>query len=302
MESSLLSKLSNKISKFEDSCSNNPYTITYGVGRSLIALSTLSIFIFNDIKLLFNAKALEVTSNSNLIFNKCNFFGLIGYDNLFIAQLISILILLSVISGYIPQITSIFHCWITLSFYNSAILLDGGEQIASIFSLLLLPICILDKRLNHWYKPLEQSKISKVIGHLAFKIISFQTAFIYLNTAIEKIYLTPEWTSGTAMYYIINNQMFGFTDFMQNILRNITSSKLVFFITWFVLISHLALSYVLFLKRKDKKHFLIAGIFLHASIAIFMGLYSFSIVMLGILVLYLLPYDNFKITKKWKKK
>ena len=301
MANTLTLWLSKKIANFEDKCSENPYSITYGVGRSLIAFSTLLVFVFNDITLLFNAKALEVLSQSNLFVNKINLFGLFGYDNLFFAKVFTIVSLLLVISGYLPRLTGILHFWIVFSFYNSAILLDGGEQIASIFTFLLLPICILDNRLNHWSAAENQGIIKKVIGHVVFKIIALQTAFIYFNTAVEKIYLTPEWKSGTAMFYIVNNQMFGMSDFMQDLLRIITSSKIVFFQTWLVILSHLALSYALFIKRKDKIHFIYTGILLHSAIALFMGLYSFSIVMFGLLVLYLLPF-NFFIIKPWNHK
>lgn len=291
------------IFKLEDYFNENPFTFTYGLGRTFLALSTLSIFLFNDISILYSEEALNVISNSNLLINEFNFFGIFGFSNLKFAQLISIGVFLFVISGYFPQISGILHFWVSFSFNNSALLLDGGEQIASIFTLLLLPICLLDKRINHWYKPIDQSLIAKVIGHFFFGLISLQTSYIYLNTAIEKLYRISEWKEGTAIYYVFNNPMFGVPNFVQNSLKFITSTKYVLFFTWSVILSHLILSYVLLLKRESKKKAIFAGIFLHGGIAIFMGLYSFSLAMFGVLILYLLPFNsfkNFKIYGKFK--
>lgn len=290
----LISKLNNSIKLFENYLSENPFTSTYGLGRSLLALSTLSVFIFNDISILFDQDALNVISNSELFIHKINFFGLFGYSNLLSAQIISILIFISVISGYLPQITGLLHFWVCISLNNSAILLDGGEQITTIFTLLIIPICLLDNRLNHWFVVKKQHIISKFIAHLFFKIIALQTAFIYLNTAIEKLYRIPEWKEGTALFYIFNNPMFGVQDSVQQLFSFLTSSKFIFIITWGVVLSHLFLSYALFLSREKKVHFMIAGIFLHGGIAFFMGLYSFSFAMFGVLVLYLLPFNFLK--------
>jgi len=296
-----MSKFNEVVLRFENRFKENPYTITYGFGRTLLALSTLSVFLFNDISILYNEQALDVISNSDLFVNKINFFGIFGYSNLLIAQLISIFIFLLVISGYLPQITGILHFWVCFSFNNSAILLDGGEQVASIFTLLILPICILDNRLNHWEKSVNQNIISKVFGHFIFAVISIQASYLYLNTAIEKLYRLPEWKEGTALYYVFNNPMFGVPDFVQNSLSFLTHSKFVLILTWSVILSHLFLSYVLLLKRKNKKYAIYAGFFLHGGIALFMGLYSFSLAMFGVLVLYLLPFDYFKKCKFYEK-
>src|SRR5690554_6444821 len=102
MVKSLISKLSSCVVTFEKNFSKNPFSLTYGLGRSLIALSTLLVFIFNDISILYDEEALNVISNSELFINKINFFGLFGYSNLIYAQILTIIVLLSVISGYLP--------------------------------------------------------------------------------------------------------------------------------------------------------------------------------------------------------
>jgi antimicrobial peptide system SdpB family protein len=296
-----MSQYTNLILKIENRFYKNPFSITYGLGRTLIALSTLSVFLFNDISILYSEDALNVISRSDLLINKINFFGIFGYSNLIYAQLIGILIFVLVISGYMPQITGLLHFWVCFSFNNSAILLDGGEQIASIFTFLILPICLLDNRLNHWHKPKKRNIFFNVIGHLFFAIISLQTSFIYLNAAVEKLYRISEWKDGTALFYIFSNPMFGLPDFVQNALNFISQSKYILFLTWSVVLSHLLISYVLLLKRENKINIIFVGFFLHSGIAVLMGLYSFSLVMIGILVLYLVPFDYFEKIKKYGK-
>lgn len=274
----------------------NPYSMTYGLGRSLIALGTLLVFIFNDFHLLFDEKALNILSNSEFVFNKFSFFAFIGYEKLWLSKILSITILIMVISGFVPRITGLLHFWISYSFYHSAVILDGGDQIAVIFSFLLIPLTILDRRINHWNKEVEQSNISKFIGNISFIFISLQTSFIYLNTAIEKLYAVEEWKKGTALYYFLRSNYYGVNDFFSKIIYPLIDSKLVFFLTWFVIISHLVISYTLFLDRNKRKYFIYVGVILHIFIALLMGLHSFSIVMIGVLSLYMLPF-NFKFRK-----
>lgn len=294
----MLKEFNSKIQSFS---AENPYSFVYGLGRSIIALGTLTIFIFNDANYLFDEIALKSISNSKFLLHEINFFGIIGYDNLGLAKMITVLILLCVISGFFQKITCLLHFWITYSFYNSAILLDGGDQIATILTFLILPLAVFDKRSNHWYSVKIQSTISKLIGHITFIIISMQVSYIYLNTAIEKIYKLEEWKNGTAIYYIANNNLFGMQEFALSALSPILNSRYVFFITWFIIISHLCLSYVLFLRRERKFNFLLLGISFHIIIAVFLGLYSFSLIMIGALILYLTPFNYEHNYLLWKK-
>ncbi|MBD99272.1 MAG: hypothetical protein CMO34_05460 [Verrucomicrobia bacterium] len=280
----------------ESYCCVNPFSFVYGLGRSIIAIGSLVTFVFNDIYHLFDEFALRSISNSDIFMQKINFFGIFGYDNLVFAKLASIIILIIVISGFIQKLSCLLHFWINFSFYNSAILLDGGDQIATILSFLIIPLALFDKRRNHWDTIKFQSPLTKLIGHITFIMISIQVSFIYLNTAIEKIYKIEEWKNGTAIYYIANNNLFGVQEFALEAFSPILNSRYVFFITWFIILSHLCLSYVLFLDRQRKFNFFFMGVGFHLCIAFFLGLYSFSFVMIGALVLYLIPFNYKKIT------
>jgi len=245
-------KLKNLVQKIEEKTSQNPYTQIYGLARSMLALATLSVFIFNDFDYIFDKESLDIISLSNFLFNKINLFGIIGYDYIIWTKAISICVLIFVIFGYYPQVTGLLHFWITYSFHNSCVLLDGGDQIAVILTFFILPLTLLDKRKNHWFLEKNQSTTSKLIGHIIFILISLQVSFIYFHTAVEKLYKLSEWKDGTAIYYIFNNNYFGLSNVFLNIIKPVINSNFVLFLTWWVLISHLFLSYLLLLPRKNK--------------------------------------------------
>ena len=280
----------------------NPYTKVYGLGRSLIAFSTILVFLFNDFALLFDREALSVLKESEYFFSQFNFFALLGYKNLLLSKILSLTILITVIIGVVPQLTGLLHFWITFSFYHSAIALDGGDQIAVTITFLILPLTLFDNRLNHWYSKKKHLGLFNFIGNLSFLIISLQVCFIYLNTAIVKLTTIDEWKEGTALFYFLNSNYYGVNDFFKVIIDPILNSKAVFFLTWFVIISHLSLAFIFLLSRERKKTFIVLGILLHLLIALLMGLYSFSISMFGVLVLYMLPFDSLENILILKKK
>lgn len=232
----------------------NPFSSIYAVGRSLIAIGTLTVFIFTDFNFLFDEQALKIIGNSNFLHNKVNLFGLLGYNNLILSKVVSIIILLSVIVGYFPQITGVLHFWVTHSFHSASSILDGGDQIATILTAMLIPISIMDRRKNHWSNPTNQSNLSIIWGKLIFKIISFQVSFIYFNTAVEKLYKLSEWRNGTAMYYVFNGEYFGLRDFLLGLFSPIINSKFVLLFTYWIVFSHLFLSYLLLLERKKNNN------------------------------------------------
>src|SRR5699024_9700760 len=149
------------------------------------------------------------------------------------------------------------------SFYHSGVILDGGDQICVIFSFLLIPLTIFDKRRNHWLPKRNQSQTSCLVGNLSFLLISIQVSFIYLNTAFVKLTRIDEWLDGTALYYFLEGKYYGVNDFFKPLIYPIIESDAVILITWGVILSHLFIAYCLFLDREKRQIYLILGLFLH---------------------------------------
>ncbi|UZT99070.1 HTTM domain-containing protein [Chryseobacterium fluminis] len=267
---------------------NSPFSPILGLGRSLIAFGTLISFLFNDADTLFVQK----TFKTDDIWDNINIFNIFGYNNLNWSISLSIIILVITISGYFIRITGILHWWITYSFLNSAIIIDGGDQISSILTLLIVPICILDNRKNHWlYQSIESSEIKKFIATSIFFVIKFQTSVLYFNAAVGK-FPVDEWWDGTAMYYWVNHSSFGAPNYLKSIILPLIENKYsVFALTWGTIILELFLSISVFLKKELRIFACFIGIFFHFLIFIILGLGSFFFAMSGTLILYLIPFN-----------
>ncbi|MCJ7934113.1 MAG: HTTM domain-containing protein [Chryseobacterium sp.] len=275
---------------------STPFSPVLGMGRSLIALGTLTNFLFNNPDNLF----LQRTFKAEDMGNSFNLFHLFGYDNLNWSISLSIVILLLTISGYCIRITGILHWWVTFSFLNSAIIVDGGDQISSIIALLLIPVTVLDNRKNHWlYQIKESSEIKNFIGKSFFFVIKVQVAVLYFNAAVGK-FPVEEWWDGTAMYYWINHSSFGAPGYLKTILLPLVENKYtVFVLTWGSMILELFLSIAVFLRKEARILACGLGILFHFLIFIVLGLGSFFFAMSGALILYLIPYNFNMSSLRW---
>ena len=286
---------------------NSYYYYSYGLSRSFISLSLIITLLFNDINILFRSVRLNETV-PYCIENSLNIFCLLQ-DHLQVAKYLSIIILCIVASGWRPQLTGILHWWISYSFITSTPIVDGGDHAASVITLLFIPITLFDNRKWHWQKPkLNKYKksiyyIHKFISLSFFKLVKFQVAIIYLHAAVGKCNAT-EWINGTAIYYWLTDPIFGMNEDLENIFIPILLNPFwVAIITWGVIAFEFLLFTGFYLNRIEKHILLSSGILFHVLIAVFHGLISFSLVMFGALIVFLLevyqPIIIFKSCKRY---
>jgi len=302
---SKLITIENKIRDFAER--NSPYTNVVGLSRSWIALGTLLTLLSNSVNTLF----IQKVSSSFLLSpfqsefsKKINFFFLFGENNLVLTKWFAILILLSVIIGYFQKITCLLHWWVSFSFLHSATIIDGGDQIASILTLLLIPICFLDNRKNHWNLKISQSKLSNLISICFVYLICLQVAIIYFHAAVGK-FGHGQWTDGTAIYYWLNHSVFGMPDNLAIFNVFLQNSFFVSWITYGVLILELMLFLALFANFKYKKIMLHIALVFHLLIVFYHGIFSFFFPVSAALILYLYPtYKNLNWDwlKSWENK
>jgi antimicrobial peptide system protein, SdpB family len=272
-----------------------PWTNVYGMTRSIIALSTLVTLLFNDVSTFFKPVAgfSEYPACSVYPVSIFCFFPK-DYMYLTIAKYIAIVLLAIVASGWRPRITGVLHWWIASSIQNTAVTLDGGEQVAVAMTFLLLPVTLLDNRKWHWqeYNADDDNRVhAKLISVLFLFAIKIQLSIIYFHAAIAKI-VNPEWVDGTAFYYYIQDPMLGTNPILLKIIWPLISSPFVVFITWGTIILELLLGAAIFAQRRFQRTMMYFGFGLHISIAILMGLYSFSAIMCASLLLALRPTEN----------
>lgn len=285
-------KLNDTINYYSE---KDPFTNFIGLGRSLIALSTLFSLLFNSREVLFFHKMKINTLSSDNIFSKFSVFEIFGYQNVLYAQIISIIILLIVIIGIFPKITCLLHLWVQYSYVCSVTLVEGGDHLGQILCILLIPICLLDPRNNHWQKNPRSNEILNIIANITLAVIKIQICFVYLHSFVGKLKVA-EWLDGTVLYYWFKHPIYGYPDYLNFIFYPfINNNILTPLLTWCVLLIEALLFMGLLAKNKYKYYLLRIGILFHFMIIIIHGLPNFFLVMASALVFYLGNEKNFNL-------
>ena len=265
----------------------------YGLARSLLAVGTLLTLIFNDNLTLFGPQ-------SNQPLQTLKYIGLTQYTLFYIfrahigiAKMIAVLALVLTASGWRPRFTGILHWYIAFSFNIFTIVPDGGDQLTNILSLLLIPVCLVDKRVWHWGNCYNSNnQYANLIGHSVYWIIRIQVAVVYLDAATEK-FKVDEWKNGTILWYLFNDPVMGCNRFCRLIFIPILQNSIILtLLTWSVIILELILFLGLTLEKKYRHRLLIVGILFHFFIIIIYGLISFFFAMAAALILYLRPWEK----------
>jgi len=285
-----------------DFFNKNCFSNVYGIGRTIVALATLITLVFTSSYDLFDYNLFEY-NRSHTFLDSINIFYLLGYENLILTKWISILVLLLVVTGFYPRITGILHFIVVYSFHKTCSITDGGDQIAMILVFLLIPVTLLDSRVNHFFeKKTNTSFFSNSISVLILKIIiPLQMAVVYLHAAMHKLYSVPEWRDGTALYYILLDPLFANDIFRNPFVMDIVSSPyIVNSMTWGSILIEIVLFGSFFMSYPKRKYTLILGFFFHFLIIIYFGLASFFFSMFGgLVILSLNPYTQVKFSE-WK--
>lgn len=274
----------------------NIYGKSYSIARLLLSLSTFVTIALNDEQRLFNISFVEHPNIKAIFLARYSIFSLCYPDNLFLAKIISCSILLFIMLGFLPRITSLFQWWLSFSVYASAYITEGGDQINMILSFLIIPICMFDNRINFWkiYNPSTTNKINqKITIYIAIVIIKFQIAILYFISGFSKIY-SDQWREGTALYYWVGNNDIGFNKFIEPFFRILFNNRYILFLsTWSIMIIEILFAFVL-ITNLNKKLFFRIGLLFHFAIFFCFGLFSFGLSMSAALFLYFLQINKNK--------
>jgi antimicrobial peptide system SdpB family protein len=128
-----------------------------------------------------------------------------------------------------------------------------------------------------------------MIALSAWLVIRLQVAGIYFHAAIGKA-AVQEWVDGTALYYWLLHPTLGAAHWLAPILQHLLLNPfIVALLTWGALLLEIALFTALVVSRRWWPILLALGLCFHGGIMVVQGLVSFSIAMMGALVLYLRP-------------
>lgn len=264
---------------------------TVQLARSVIAVGLILTLLLNDFNQLVITKVdgsfVNPLLSEGFIFFKFNLYNILDFHPL-LCKVVSIIILLFVISGYFPQISSILHFWVASSFLFSSSAIDGGDQIHANISLLLMPICLSFKSVKIWKLPISWLGNNSIVPKVFIFLISLQMAIIYFHASVGK-YSVIEWYNGTAVFYWFNHTLFGIPDYLNPINIVFSSPLLTTLITYSAMILEIILAGAIFMDKSKRKILFPFAVFFHFSIIMVFGIFSFFFSMLGGLIIYLLP-------------
>lgn len=276
------------------------YNYYLGLSRTFLALGTCLTLLFTDEKVMFKS-GLHPAWNSQIVpINAINIFNLVPDNYITLTKWLACIVLLIIASGWRPRFTCLFHWYISTCFLNAALDIEGGDQITSNLTLLLIPICLLDGRKWHWKIQATQKenlfyKTKSIISNTIFYIIKIQVCIIYLHSAIGKLSVS-QWLNGTAPYYWFNHPVFGMSNWLKPIINPlVTNNYLSFVISWSIIIFELIMAASILMQSKYYKALFKSAVAFHFLIIIVHGLFSFFFAMTGALCIYfLIEYSEFK--------
>ena len=148
--------------------------------------------------------------------------------------------------------------WVTFSFFTSSPIIDVGDQITSIITLLLIPVCITDKR--QWHREQKEPEYERLNIWQQYKhlfilsfliVIKIQVSVVYFHAATAKLSV-EEWTNGTALYYWFTHDVFGMGSFLEPLLMPLLLNPvLLTLMTWSVIIFEILLFAACLMSKKN---------------------------------------------------
>lgn len=271
----------------------SPWTNVYGVGRSLIAGSSALTLIFSHPTHFFRPVAGLPDAPLCGGAASASLFCIVPPGLLTATYWLAVLLLLIVASGWRPRWTGLIHWWVSYSLVAAVPLVDGGDQIATILALLLLPVTLTDPRRWHWeaIERYERSPRyrSRLIAWSALGLVRAQVSFVYFHAAVGKL-AVEEWSDGTALYYWLSDPLFGLSPWAEPFVLPVLHSALLLpLVTWGTILLEALLFAAIIGTPVVRQTLLRAAVAFHLLIAVLIGIPSFSIAMVGALILYLRP-------------
>ena len=276
--------------------SRNIHTPRLALVRFLLAFGLLLTVWSNDLTQVanhnysrLNGYAIRHTERAHRPFEKADLFMIMNPET---ARVVVMIILLTVMSGFLPQVTAVLFAWACFSIHNYFVINNGGDDIAFVLSFLLLPICLTDPRINTWKRVEQAPSKRNIIANVTLVVIWMHAAWLYFDAFYAKLF-TPQWVNGTAVYYYTSHYRLGAPDWLLRIEQVLTLSQFVRVLSWGALLLEMLLALCIFFPARVRKKFILPALFFHFLIIINFGLITFFISIVAVLLLYLDDDETF---------
>jgi antimicrobial peptide system SdpB family protein len=258
------------------------------IGRTLIAVAELSVLLFTDSRMLIadGTTALSGTRCSGLAAGSlgCLVGGAHGPTELY--KVLAIAILVVTASGFRPRWTCIPHWYVTASIAVYIDSRNGGDIVAEIVTMLLIPICLSDRRVWQWRSPAEPlSPRWRGCVSAALLTLRVQAAAIYAISAISKI-MDWEWRTGLVIQLLVENTSYGPAPSILPILQPIADIPWAARASaWGVILIEMAIAIAICSGDRARYFAFGLGVALHLGIVVVLTLPTFGAVMIGLLLI-----------------
>ncbi|GIF11378.1 sporulation-delaying protein SdpB family protein [Actinoplanes teichomyceticus] len=263
----------------------DPRGLWLACARSMFAAATLSIIVCNPDDVLF----LRVGDQSAV---RCGgvqglslwCLGQVGDGDLSLARIVSVLVLGLVVVGFRPRWTCIPHWYVTYSLCVSMTLPNGGEHVAQIATMLLIPLCLGDHRTWQWQSPVTALHASwRGASLAAMYVFRVQVCIIYAHAAWSKL-MEQSWRDGTAEYVIFFDPHYGpYPPVREALLPVLSSPSVIVGLTWSTIGMEIAIAVLALGTRRMRLAALGLAVLLHGGIIALMGMPSFGLIMIALL-------------------
>ncbi|MFD6420486.1 sporulation-delaying protein SdpB family protein [Streptomyces sp. NPDC060198] len=269
-----------------------PWTNVFGLARTLVALGTLGTLLFSSAETLFRPVATigdyPLCEGAGSLSVFC--LAPDSYTGLTWLMWACVAVLLVVASGWRPRWTCLPHLYVHYSVVTGIAIGDGGDQISLILALLFVLPSLGDPRRWHWQDPSATARPAwALVGAGSLVVVRLQMSLVYFQASVAKL-PHAEWADGTAMWYWSHNPSFGAPGWLEPLVGALVSVPWgVALMTWTPLFIEISLAACLLLRPRARLWVGAAGVMFHLSIAMMMGLWSFSLAMAGGIVVLCLP-------------
>jgi antimicrobial peptide system SdpB family protein len=209
-----------------------------------------------------------------------------GTHAMLTGRLLAIAVLVAVASGYRPRWTCVPHWYVTFSMASSMTLPNGGDQVAQIVCMLLIPVCLGDRRTWQWRPsavPLPPTW--RGASYAALMTVRAQTSIIYGTAAVSKLRFR-RWRDGTALYSIAFDPSYGMPLALRRLVQPaFRSYPLLATMTWAAVAAELAIAALVLCGWRVRRWASALAVPLHIGIAVTMGLVSFGVVMIALVAI-----------------
>ncbi|ASN20164.1 hypothetical protein CGK93_11155 [Arthrobacter sp. YN] len=276
----IISSLKNDIWSF------NPQSRIIAVARSGLALSQVLTLLLTPAPYLYSVPILgqPSTGQCTRALENVSLFCIASELSDEVVQVLMIIGLIVVTSGFLPRFTSILHLWLSYSFAHTVALPDGGDTVLVFTTFFLVFISLPDNRLWHWSQGHSRSTTRfgawQGISWAAHWALRIQVAYIYLHSALAKLSV-ENWSEGSALYYIVRGEFFGTANFLQSFVFFLTSVPIVALtLSWGTMIMEAVIAGTLLSRRPIVQTAgFVACVLLHVGIIMFIGIWSFALAM-----------------------